>query len=245
MPLSSRRIDIVGRGRLGTALARALADAGLQVGGPHGRGYDAAGAEVVLLCVPDREISAAAQAISPRTGLLVGHTSGATTLDSLAPHEAFSLHPLMTIPRSGADFTGATAAVAGTTDVARRTATELAESLAMVAVTIPEDERGTYHAAGCVASNYLVTVLDFADRLAAQVGIDREQLAPIVRASVDNWVRDGGAVALTGPVLRGDEATVDRHRAAIARHLPADNALHDALVAATRDLAARAHERED
>lgn len=245
MPTTSRRIDVVGRGRLGTALVQAFADAGHDVRGPHGRGYDAADAEVVVLCVPDREISVAAQAISPRPGLLVGHTSGATTLNSLVPHEGFSLHPLMTIPRTGSDFTGATAAVAGATDLARRTATELAESVAMVAVTIPEDERGTYHAAGCVASNYLMTVLDFADRLAAQVGVDRDQLAPIVRASVENWVRDGGAVALTGPVLRGDEATVDRHRAAIARHLPADSALHDALVAATRDLAARAHERED
>ncbi|GAB3294652.1 DUF2520 domain-containing protein [Epidermidibacterium keratini] len=245
MPTSPRRVDIVGRGRLGTALARAFTDAGLKVGGPHSRGYDGADAEIVVLCVPDREISAAAQAISPKPGLLVGHTSGATTLDALGPHEAFSLHPLMTIPRSGADFTGATAAVAGTTESALQVASELAEVIGMVAAAVDERERGTYHAAGCVASNYLMTVLDFADRLAAQVGITREQLAPIVRASVDNWVRDGGEIALTGPVLRGDEATLDRHRAAIADHLPADAELHEALIEATRELAARAHQRED
>ena len=83
-------IAIVGGGRLGRALTGAL-----RATGPFGRGHDGAGADVVLLCVPDGEISAAAAAIAP--GPIVGHCSGATGLDVLAPHEAFSLHPLMTV----------------------------------------------------------------------------------------------------------------------------------------------------
>src|SRR3954452_25428713 len=83
------RCAVVGRGRMGSALTAALA-----LGEPLGRGADAADADVVLLAVPDAEIAAAAAAIAP--GRLVGHLSGATTLDPLAPHEAFSLHPLMT-----------------------------------------------------------------------------------------------------------------------------------------------------
>ena len=65
---------IVGRGRLGTALAAALGDAGLRVEGPLGRGADAAGADAVLLCVPDGEIATAAANLAP--GPLVGHCSG-------------------------------------------------------------------------------------------------------------------------------------------------------------------------
>ncbi|MDP9385887.1 MAG: DUF2520 domain-containing protein, partial [Actinomycetota bacterium] len=86
-------LAIVGAGRLGTALAAAL-------GGdrPLGRGASASGAGVVLLCVPDAEIASAAAAVEPAEGRLVGHCSGATGLGVLAPHEGFSLHPLMTVP---------------------------------------------------------------------------------------------------------------------------------------------------
>jgi predicted short-subunit dehydrogenase-like oxidoreductase (DUF2520 family) len=77
-------LAIVGPGRLGTALARTLRAAGVDVQGPFGRGADAAGAAVVLLCVPDQEIPAAAAAIRP--GPLVGHCSGAGSLELLSPH---------------------------------------------------------------------------------------------------------------------------------------------------------------
>ena len=87
---------IVGAGRLGTALAGALRATGLAIDGPLGRGADPAAAGAVLLCVPDREIAAAAAAVTP--GVPVGHCSGATGLDVLAGHEAFALHPLMTVP---------------------------------------------------------------------------------------------------------------------------------------------------
>src|SRR5438067_1516832 len=106
------RWAIVGRGRLGTALATAMVDAGLRVEGPLGRGADAAGADAVLVCVPDGEIAAAAAHIAP--GPLVGHCSGALGLDVLNGHQAFGLHPLMTVSAEGADFRGAGCAVAGT-----------------------------------------------------------------------------------------------------------------------------------
>src|SRR4051794_39389653 len=90
------RCAVVGHGRLGTALASALAAARIPVDGPLGRGATGAGADVVLLAVPDGEIEDAAACIAP--GRAVGHCSGATTLAPLHGHpEAFSLHPLMTI----------------------------------------------------------------------------------------------------------------------------------------------------
>src|ERR1700749_2185293 len=108
-------ITIVGPGRLGPARAAALNAAGGPVVGPLGRGADGAGAGIVLLCVPDREIAGAARAVPLREGLLVGHCSGAPGLDPLRPHEAFGLHPLMTVTHQGATFAGAGCAVAGTT----------------------------------------------------------------------------------------------------------------------------------
>src|SRR5215207_8198257 len=118
---------IVGRGRLGTALATALRATGLPVDGPLGRGADPRGADAVLLCVPDAEIAAAAGAVSP--GVPVGHCSGADGLGVLAGHEAFAFHPLMTVPRTGAPpFAGAGAAVAGTTPRALAVARSLADA---------------------------------------------------------------------------------------------------------------------
>jgi predicted short-subunit dehydrogenase-like oxidoreductase (DUF2520 family) len=78
-----------------------------------------------------------------------------------------------------------------------------------------------------------------AEGLAAEVGLEREQLAPLVRATVENWATLGPERALTGPVARGDEHTVAAHREAIAAHAPNLLPLFEALVDATRGLAAR------
>jgi predicted short-subunit dehydrogenase-like oxidoreductase (DUF2520 family) len=99
-------------------------------------------------------------------------------------------------------------------------------------------DRALYHAAASAASNFLVTVEGLAERLAARVGLDRAALAPLVRATVENWAAAGASGALTGPVARGDEETVRRQRAAVAETAPDLLPLWDALVTGTRQLAA-------
>ena len=229
-------IAVVGAGRLGTALAAALRAAGLAVTGPLRRGEDPGGHAVVLLCVPDGEIAAAAAAIAP--GPLVGHCSGATGLEVLAGHEAFSLHPLMTVPAEASRdvFAGAGCAVAGSTPRARAAAEALAAGLGMRAAHVADEDRAAYHAAASIASNFLVTLEGAAERLAATAGVERALLAPLVRAAVENWAARGAAAALTGPIARGDEATVALQRAALAERTPDLLPLFDALADATRAL---------
>jgi predicted short-subunit dehydrogenase-like oxidoreductase (DUF2520 family) len=228
------RIAVVGAGRLGTALASALRDTGRPVEGPLRRGETpSAAATLVLLAVPDGSIAAAAAELTPR---LVGHCSGATTLAPLtaAGHEALSLHPLMTVPADAeTSFAGAGAAVAGSTDRALAAATTLAEQLGMRPVTVPDADRAAYHAAASMASNFLVTIEHAAERVAATAGVTRDLLVPLVRATVDNWAQLGAA-ALTGPIARGDEATVQTHRSALRERTPDLLALYDALAEATR-----------
>jgi predicted short-subunit dehydrogenase-like oxidoreductase (DUF2520 family) len=230
-------IAIVGRGRMGPALARALGAAGHAVLGPLGRGADGAGADVVLLCVPDGQIAAAARAVAPRDGLAVGHCSGATGLDVLAPHDALGLHPLMTVTAEGGAFAGAGCAVAGSTPHALETARALALALGMQPFEVADADRAAYHAAAAIASNFLTTIEAAAERLAATAGVPREALVPLVRTSVENWAALGGERALTGPIARGDVATVARHREAIAERAPDLIDLFDALADATRALA--------
>jgi predicted short-subunit dehydrogenase-like oxidoreductase (DUF2520 family) len=238
--ISVRELDsiaIVGAGRLGTTLAAALG-----APGPLGRGADARGATTVLLCVPDGEIASAAAAVE--AGPLVGHCSGATGLDVLAPHEAFSLHPVMTVPAGAAPevLRGAGCAVDGSTPLALAVAEALAARLGMQATRVADEDRAAYHAAASIASNFLVTLEGAAERLAATAGVERALLVPLVRAAVENWAARGAEDALTGPIARGDEQTVARQRAAVAERTPDLVPVYDALMDATRALAA-GHDR--
>lgn len=220
---------------MGSALAAALRRAGADVRGPLGRGADTSGGDVVLLCVPDREIAAAASAVA--SGPLVGHVSASASLDLLAPHERFSMHPLLSVVGAGAQFDGAYCAIDGSSNAALDAARALAGLLGMRVKVVPRDQRALYHAAASVASNFLITLEGAAERLAAIVGLERDALVPLVRATVDNWARQGARAALTGPIARGDVATAARQREAVADTAPDLLPLWDALAAATRELA--------
>ena len=236
---------VVGSGRLGGSVRRALEGLGLPVE-VVGRGFDPSVVEgrLVLLCVPDDQIAAVVDrmAVGRFVPRLVGHTSGATGLDVLealgTAEGTFSLHPLQTVPDPETDLAGAPAAIAGSGDRATSAARELAELLGMVPFEVADDVRALYHAAASLASNYLVTLEQEAADLLAKAGVEdpREMLAPLVRRSLENWVQRGPD-ALTGPVARGDHETVERHREAIALHSPDLLELYDLLAARTELIA--------
>ncbi|WP_218157682.1 Rossmann-like and DUF2520 domain-containing protein [Saccharopolyspora shandongensis] len=229
-------VAIVGQGRMGTALARSLRDAGTEIVGPLGRDPDVGNAPVVLLCVPDGAIADVAARL--RLGIVVGHCSGATGLGVLGEHEGFSLHPLMTITRAApASFDGCAAAIAGTTQRGSEVARKLAMSLGMRPIAVAEGDRAAYHAAASVAANFLVTVLGLAEDMAATAGVDRGAFLPLVETAFRNWEKLGASRALTGPIARGDEKTVALQRFAVGQRCPQSLFLFDALVEATRDLA--------
>ncbi len=238
-----RSIAVLGAGRLGTALARALRGSGCVVEGPLGR-EDIPSAEVVILCVPDAAIRRAAASLGPGARW-VGHTSGATGLDALARAPgAFGLHPLGTFAHGDArpdPFAGLGCAVAGSTLEALALARTLARRLGMEPFEIADEDRAAYHAAASMSSNFVVSLLGEAESVAVGAGLPperaRELMAPLVRGAVDNWVALGPARALTGPVARGDEVTVARQRAALAAGHPELVALWDAMVARARALA--------
>jgi len=241
-PRFTGRVSVVGAGRLGRTIARALRAAGVKVSGPTGRDEPVAPADCVLLCVPDAEIPAAA-ASAARAAPLIGHSSAATALSALAPAEAFGLHPLQTFTGDdGPDrLVGVGCAVAGTSPRALTAAQHMARSLGMEPFTIAERDRAVYHAAASVASNFLVTLEATAERLAAEAGIEADRarglLAPLVRSTVENWATLGPERALTGPVARGDEATVAAQRVAVRERAPELIELFDVLLARTRALA--------
>ncbi len=147
----------------------------------------------------------------------------------------------MTVPNGAGPevFAGAGAAVAGSTPRALRLAAGLAQRLGLRATEVADEDRVAYHAAATIAANFVTTLAGAAERLAATAGVERALLAPLVSAAVDNWARLGAEHALTGPIVRGDEETVARQRAAVQERTPELIGMWDAMVGATRELAAR------
>lgn len=205
--------------------------------GPLRRGepvstHDGARIDAVLLCVPEQELQAAA-AIVPR-GIVVGHCSASAPLDLLAPHEAFSLHPLMTLQGAETRLAGAWCALSATSAQAREIALSLAGALSMPPLDVPDEKRALYHAAASMSSNFLVTLEGAAERAAAACGVPRSALMPLVLATIDAWSRRGFDGAITGPVSRGDAVTVAKQRAALGDSVPDLVPLFDALTVATQ-----------
>jgi predicted short-subunit dehydrogenase-like oxidoreductase (DUF2520 family) len=242
--LGGARVGVVGPGRLGTALAAALREGGVRVEGPAGRGEVPRDCDAIVLCVPDAEIPAAAATVAGAAPL-VGHTSGATPLTALeaAGGAAFGLHPLQTFPpgSGAAAFAGAGCAVAGSAPEALAFAGRLARALGMTPFEIDDEGRAAYHAAASIASNFTVTLLAAAERIAAGAGLApheaRALLAPLVRRTVESVAELDPERALTGPVARGDHATVEAHRRALEDAAPELLELFDELVRHTRALA--------
>jgi pantoate--beta-alanine ligase len=206
-----------------------LSRAGWDVREPLRRGDDvtnaAEGVDLLVIATPDAAIADVAQRVVPFDATVVAHLSGSLGLDVLAPHRRrASIHPLLPLPdpTTGAErLRGAHFAVAGDP-----IAGDVVAALDGTAFEVADEHRAAYHAAAAIAANHLVALLGQVERIAATAGVPLDVFIPLVRATVDDIAAKGPAAALTGPVARGDHATVARHLAAIpAEERPAYEAL--------------------
>jgi predicted short-subunit dehydrogenase-like oxidoreductase (DUF2520 family) len=212
-------VKVMGSGRVGSAVAARLSERGVALRDP---------AELVLLCVPDEAIAEVARTIE--VGPWLAHVSGATPLAALDPHRRrFGLHPLQTFTRARGpeQLDGAWAAVTSESGEARHAGTWLAETLGLRPFELDDEARPLYHAGAAIASNYLVTLHEVAADLFRAAGAPPEALVPLMRRTIDNGFE------LTGPIERGDWATVDAHRQAIRAARPELEPLYDVLAEAT------------
>jgi predicted short-subunit dehydrogenase-like oxidoreductase (DUF2520 family) len=183
-----------------------------------------AGVDVVLLAVPDDALGGLVHGLveagTIRAGQIVVHTSGAHGTAVLAPATAIgahplALHPAMTFTGGPSDLDhlaeGISFGVTAPHDV-RALATRLVADLGGTVEWVAEEARALYHAALVHGANHLVTLVNEAmDRLRDAGVVHPERvLGPLLRASLENTLRDGDA-ALTGPVARGDAGTIARH----------------------------------
>jgi predicted short-subunit dehydrogenase-like oxidoreductase (DUF2520 family) len=218
------RIQVIGSGRAGAAIAGRLRERALDL--------DSADPELVVLCVPDGAIAEVGASIEP--GPWVAHVSGATPLAALAPHALrFGMHPLQTFTRGRGpeQLDGAWAAVTAESEEARIAGVWLAETLGLRPFHLDDGARTLYHAGAVFASNYIVTLQRAAAILLEAAGAPPEALEPLMLRTIENGFE------LTGPISRGDWATIDAHKTAIRAERPDLAGLYETLADATLAIA--------
>lgn len=258
------RVGVVGVGRAGSALGAALARAGHPVVAAHAvsdASRERAAAvlpdaelvdvqevirrsELVLLAVPDDALPALAAALEFTPGQFVVHCSGRYGVGVLAPAQArgalpLALHPAMTLTGTSLDAERLSGAPFGVTaaEPLRMAAEALVVEMGGEPVWIPEEARALYHAALAHSANHLITLVASGVEMLSEAGVESPArlLSPLLHASLDNALRMGYP-ALTGPVVRGDAATVQAH----VEQLSYDPQLRSAYVAMARLTADRA-----
>ena len=258
-------VFVMGAGRAGTCLARALRGAGVLVAGLHGRhapgGPDGVtvgplpesirNAAVILVAVRDSQIDDALRellAARPAPRSVVVHASGSVEPEMLtevraAGHPVGPFHPLVPLsdPARAADaLRGAYIGVDGDEE-ARIVSMALAAKLGAHTLDIPPGEKARYHAAAVFASNFPAVLAALAGELMRSTGVStadaRGAVTALLRASVANLHDGEPAHVLTGPIARGDAATVRAHLAALSSDDRAI-AIYRALSAAAVDLLA-------
>ncbi|MFQ5947720.1 MAG: DUF2520 domain-containing protein [Acidimicrobiia bacterium] len=243
------RIILVGPGRAGMALSRALLSAGHSFAGVLARRAEEAeaaavdletvpldwgtplpAADLLVIAVHDgaiEEVAARLVSVATRVGSAV-HLSGlkpVASLDALADRcRIGSFHPLQTLPTPEAGAARLAGAWVGVTAPDPRLRDELfglAESIGARPFDLEDQARAVYHAAAAAASNFPLAALAMAEDLFAAAEVPFEAAGPLIRAVIENALALGPRRALTGPIARGDVETVAEQLAAVDRLVPA------------------------
>ncbi len=241
-------VAIVGPGRLGAPLAEALSAAGyyvVELVSRNPKRYSALArrfharsvaadrgsltADLVWLCVPDREIENVARKLAGQgswKSRLAFHSSGAFTSDALSAlrkkgAKVASVHPLMTfVRRSQSLLRDVPFGIEGDAS-ARRLASKIVRSLGGEPFAVDARSKALYHAWGAFLSPLFITLLVSSEHVAKSAGISpaaaRKKAIPILRQTLGNYVKRGAANSFSGPIVRGDVATVRGHLEALRK----------------------------
>jgi predicted short-subunit dehydrogenase-like oxidoreductase (DUF2520 family) len=186
-------------------------------------------AEIVWFCVPDGAIADAAEALARESdwkGKVALHSSGALTSDVLRVLRergaaVASVHPLMTFVRgSRPPLAGVPFALEGSPK-AVRAARAIVLNLRGQPFAIRKQDKEAYHAWGMFASPLLTALLAAGERVAGAAGVSRKaaraRMLPILRQTLANYARLGAGESFSGPIARGDAATVQKHLQVLQR----------------------------
>ncbi len=197
-------------------------------------------ADIVFVTTPDDMIAKVAGALTWRAGKAAVHCSGATTVhafDSAAAQGAAvgAIHPCQSFAgrdQAIANLPGATFAVEAEEPM-RTTLTGVAKALGGDVVYLTSDDKALYHAAACIAAAYAYTLVDVATDLWKSFGKTKAEATkayvPLLQGTVNNIASVGFPGCPSGPIMRGDVKTIERHFVALRKHAPDVLPLYKAL----------------
>lgn len=238
------KLAILGRGRVGQGLARALAGSKHTVRVLPGRGISHVSEKTVLLAVPDPVIASVAARLDVRASQVILHCSGSLGPDILPGRARGVMHPLVSFadPTMPPALKGTSFVIAGDARAVKR-----ARSIAKAVKARPVEAAihgAAYHAAAALSANGAAALATVAVRVLAELGLEggdaQRAIGALLRTVGENVERVGVPQALSGPVIRGDDVTVARHRAALEQIDPEARAAYDAVAPAILDCAERA-----
>jgi predicted short-subunit dehydrogenase-like oxidoreductase (DUF2520 family) len=192
---------------------------------------DVLSADVILMSTPDGALGNVAKELARLggekwRGKIVLHTCGALDNRVLSPlarrgADTGSMHPMQTFSgRSAPRLDGVIVAIEGA-PAARRAAGKIARSLGATPVRVDGGNKPAYHAAGAVVAGHALALVESAIQTLMKIGFSRrrgnEALLPLIRQMLDNYERLGPHAAWTGPLSRGDYATIAKHVNALRR----------------------------
>ncbi len=191
--------------------------------------------EIIFISTNDDAVSKVVEKVSEeggfKSGQFVYHLSGALSIDILKPAQdlgAFigSLHPMQTFPSIEAGIKKIPGTVFGITgkEEVLKVAKELVKAVGGKAVEVKDEDKPLYHAAACIACNYLDALMYAAFKFYERIGIEEREawqaMKPLIQGTLDNIEARGAVEALTGPIARGDVDTVRKHLQVIEKSLP-------------------------
>ena len=230
-----RGVAVIGLGNWGSSLAAALDGAGLLLERVHARrrmSRSKLDARVLWLCVPDAAIATTAEWLAAQRGDLSGqivvHSSGALDRSILAAAERAgartgSVHPMMSFPtRRVIGLKGTRFGVEAADAATRKQLFTLVRRLGGRPFAIDGKGKAMYHAGAMFGSPLLVATLAAGVRAMRAAGIEEEEalalLGPMAAATVANVQKQGLTRSFSGPLARGDAATLKVHRKALTKH---------------------------
>jgi predicted short-subunit dehydrogenase-like oxidoreductase (DUF2520 family) len=235
------KITVIGAGRVGSAIAKALFNSNYTIQSIISSSIEDAKSlasatnaiysnqysisddtDIVIIAVPDSNISSVADQLDIRGETVVVHTAGSVGFDifpEMATYGKGVLYPLQTFTKSREfDLTNIPIFIEGDSDQALSAIREVANSLSERVMVVGLEKRRRMHLAAVFVSNFVNYLLSTGYELASEAELDFHLLEPLVKETIDKAFEIGPLISQTGPAVRNDSCTIEKHRDLLSYH---------------------------
>lgn len=235
------KITVIGAGRVGSAIAKALFNSNYTIqsiislskedaknlasatNADHSNLYRISeDTDIIIIAVPDSNISSVADQLDISGDTIVVHTAGSVGFDIFPENATYGkgvLYPLQTFTKSREfDFRDIPIFIEGDNDKTLSIIREVAESLSERVMVVGLEKRRRMHLAAVFVSNFVNYLLSTGYELASKAELDFHLLEPLVQETIDKAFEIGPLISQTGPAVRNDSGTIEKHRDLLSYH---------------------------